>query len=155
MLQKYLNHAKIKSRKSDNFAHPVNDSKSTVGKEKDDEDMFNFSLGDISNTIQSEISGVNRIRDSLDSISQPAVRSLFEAVRQHNIPPAVSPPPPPQPKIKKIKSKTMRRLQPYRQNSTIATRKRRAEISLSADMSRMKPCKVVIQRLNWEPTAAR
>lgn len=159
-LQKYLNHAKVNSRKSDcNFAYPVNDSKSVFEKEK--EDTFNFSLGNISN----EISGIDRIRDSLDSISQPSVKSFFENARQQNSAASRSPlaaaeevlqdsPPPKVKKIKK-KSKLIQRALPYRKKLTAEARKRRAENSLSVDISRMRPCKVSVQRINWEPTAAR
>lgn len=127
------------------------------------EDTFNFSLGNISQPSFSGISGVHRFRDSLDSISQPNVRSFFESVRGHNSVspnlPAVSaieePPHPVKQKTKpRKKNSSIRRTQPFRKVAA-GIRKRRAENSLSADISQLRPCKVIMTRLNWNPSTAR
>lgn len=148
-LQKYLNHTKISTRKNDANILPVNNNESNRFPV---EESFNFSLGNISGRPSLEMSGIMPLRDSLDSISQPAVRNFFEQARvanasvsepENNVSMATARPP-----TRKRKA-TSRRHQPYRTN------KRRAESSLSADMSRMRPCKVALNRLNWEPTNAR
>lgn len=145
-LQRYLNHAKINSRKADsNFVSPV--SKNMNGKDEY-EDIFNFSL-------DNDMSGINTLRDSLDSISQPVVRSFFEQARQHSISPLEqSSVQPKKKKKKKAPTSALRRL-PYRINATNETRKRRAENNLSGDISRIRPCKVNLRRINWESTMAR
>lgn len=139
-LQRYLNHAKSNS----NFVVPMNNSKN-INEPEEFEDAFNFSL-------DNEMSGINTLRDSIDSISQPGVRNFFEQIRQQKTQPSEQPPV--QTNRKKKKVLPPRHL-PYRKKATIETRKRRAETSLSADMSRMRPCKVNLHRINWEPTTAR
>lgn len=155
-LQRYLNHSKFTSRKIDtDFSYPVNKDISAT------ENAFNFSLGDISPPNQFDMSGVERIRDSIDRISQPNVRNFFEKAREVNSLSATSPSAPmaetqaqlaPRRRKRTNNSNSVRRVQPYR--NTVATRKRRAETSLSADIPRIRPCKVTIHRLNWSPTTA-
>lgn len=159
-LQRYLNHSKNISRKNDrNSSCPINnDGNKGVPAE---ESAFNLSIGHIPH--QFDMSGVDFIRDSLDSISQPSVRSFFERARENNISTSpLQPSPivevdeqPPLPKRRPPKKPAIRRVQPYRSNAGAATKKRRAEMSLSADLSQIRPCKVAIQRLNWTPTTAR
>lgn len=159
-LQRYLNHSKNISKKNDrNISCPINnDGNKGIPVE---ENSFNFSIGDIPN--QFDMSGVELIRDSLDSISQPSVRNFFERVRGNNISTSpLQPLPivevdeqPQQPKKRLPKKPGIRRVQPYRSNAGAATKKRRAETSLSADLSQIRPCKVTLQRVNWTPTTAR
>lgn len=149
-LQRYLNHAKVTSRKSDcNFSVPMNNKESIP----ETEETFNFSLDNISDMHRTELSGISHIRDSIDSISQPSVRTFFEQAR------ALSPSTSKRlsesvenvdlNSVQRPKKKTRKRIQPYR------AKKRTAENSLSADLSRIRPCKVSVQRLNWQPTRAR
>lgn len=151
-LQRYLNRVKVTSRKTEpNFTYPENNEE-----RKREKDPFNFSLhplDSIKNTLGStsrldpfEISGVEPIRDSLDSISQPAVRNFFENARKSNVSPLATPShniqeevSPSQQKRKKTKTIPRRR-----------GRKRPAENSLS--ISHIRPCKVLLKR--WEPTNA-
>lgn len=161
-LQRYLNHVKITSRKNENnFSYPVNNVESKTIPVAEDE--FNFTLGSLSEPAQLDISGVQRVRDSLDSISQPVVRDFFQKVREiRRSAPSSSPSiveeeasQPPRNKKRKKKVSSARRVLPYRNASGAAGRKRPAENSLSHDISRMRPCKVALNRLNWEPTTAR
>lgn len=147
-LQKYLNHAKVTTKKPDcNFSYSPNKKEAIPGPEE----TFNFSLGSSSESPRLDMSGIPRIRDSIGSISQPTVRNFFEQARVLN----TSNPSPEQ--IGNVAldhalrgtKKAKRRVQPYRAN------KRRPETSLSADMSQIRPCKITVQRLNWEPTNAR
>lgn len=147
-LQKYLNHAKVTTKKPDcNFSYSPN-NKETIPV---DEETFNFSLGSISEAPRLDMSVISPIRDSIDSISQPTVRNFFERARVLN----TSNPSPEKTGnvatayVPRKKKRAIRRLQPSR------AKKRRPETSLSADMSRIRPCKVTMQRLNWEPTNAR
>lgn len=172
-LQRYLNRVKVTSRKIDsNSSYPENNEKN-----KREMDSFNFSLpsmgipdldsfrntiGTTSRAHQFEMSGVEPIRDSLDSISQPVVRNFFQNARNANVSMSTSSPSNveegdrvPQPKKRKAK-KTKgipRRVLPYR-SVALAGRKRNAETSISADISQIKPCKVLVQRINWEPSNA-
>lgn len=155
-LQRFLNHSKLKSRKIDSaLTTNIDDRKlkSPVA-----ENTFNLSLGDISFPNQFDMSGVERIRDSMDNISQPSVRNFFEKAREassHSISPQASDQAQAQPtqRRKRTKKNPSRRVQPYR--STAAAGKRRAERSLTADMSLIRPCKVALHRLNWSSTTAR
>lgn len=166
-LQRYLNQLKIASKKNADEIKSRHDHNSTYPEKNNNnhfqtlEDTFNFSLP------QFDMSGVEPIRDSLDSISQPAVRNFFERARNTNscfnvsrpasIPTEEDTPQPPQKAIAK-KKKTNRRVLPYSQyqtRSNTVRNKRRAENSLSADMSQIRPCKVLLSKLNWTPTNAR
>lgn len=168
-LQRYLNHLKIASKKkAENYEIKSSHDHNSTYLEKNNnkhfqtlEDTFNFSLP------QFDMSGVEAIRDSLDSISQPTVRIFFEKARNTNscfnvsrpsIPTEEDTPQPPQKAIAK-KKKTNRRVLPYSQQyhtrSNTISNKRRAENSLSADMSQIRPCKVLLSKLNWTPTNAR
>lgn len=169
-LQRYLNHSKFNSRKIDsNFSYPKNNNGSKNITFQPAENSFNLSLENFSPTQQFDMSGVDYLRDSLDSISQPAVRNFFEKARELNSHASVSSPSSspileaeaqhepvrqPQRSKKKPYKPTTRRVQPYRSNAGEATRKRRAEMSLSKNLSSVRPCKIALHRLNWEPTAA-
>lgn len=154
-LQRYLNHAKVNSTKN----API------IGNTNPEDNPFNFSLGSFSERFQNDVnmSGVQPLRDSLDSISQPSVRNFFEQARDHNfvvteiLPEEVEAvsrnPSPPQRQPKHTKNH--RRVLPYRLNMAPGTRKRRAENNLSANMSQIRPCKVSIQNIDWVPTTAR
>lgn len=154
-LQKYLNYVKMNSKKVDNnSSYPDNNSKII----QQPEDRLNNSF------LQFDISGVEPFRDSLDSISQPVVRNFFEKARQANISLDSSTSSLPivelvtenksAPQKRRTKPKNTVRVLPYRTRKAKTT-KRRAETSLSADISQVKPCKVRLERINWEPTSAR
>lgn len=161
-LRRYLSHSKFTSRKfDDNVSYPITVNESR-NKDTSAENLFNLSLGDISLPNQLDISGVERIRDSIDSISHPNVKNFFEKAREANIisntslssSNAEAEVPPKQRRKKKPSNPiSVRRRLPQRNNG--AAMKRRAEMSLSADLSQIRPCKVAIQRLNWVPTTAR
>lgn len=154
-LQRYLNHVKHTSQRLNYNPLPPENVKSVVSTV---EDPFNFSLP------QNDMSGVYPIRDSLDSISQPAVRDFFEKARKSNDTGNITSPLLPmdiidrQPTPKKRKAKkpsNPRRVLPYQTLTRAGASKRRAENSISAEMSNIRPCKVMLNRLNWEPTNAR
>lgn len=169
-LQRYLNHSKFNARKIDsNFSLPEKDNGSRNITFQPAENSFNLSLENFSPTQQFDMSGVDYLRDSLDSISQPAVRNFFEKARKVNSHVGVSSPSPApilesevqhepvrqsQRSKKKPHKSTARRVQPYRSNAGEATRKRRAETSLSNNLSLIRPCKVAMHRLHWEPSTA-
>lgn len=168
-LQRYLNHVKITyhnsthSERENNATAPVEDTFRNPCNSS-----LNFSLP------QFDMSGMEPMRDSLDRISQPTVRNFFEKVResngQNNLP--VSPSSsstssdkrgvdPQQyqnfnPTNRRMKKQRFpRRSQPYQTRSRAAATKRRAETTISADISRVRPCKVPLKKLNWESTNAR
>lgn len=118
----------------------------------------------------SDMSGVARIRDSLESINQPNVREFFERMRENNMPQRLSSsldslddvemvPSDHQSKKKSTKNNTGKRksrVTPYgfRQTRSKTAPKRRTETLLSG----MKPCKVVVQRadlINWDTSTLR
>lgn len=161
-LQKYLNRVKISSQKSSyNTSYPerANSNVSPL------EDTFNFSLPG------SAISGVEPIRDSLDSITQPVVRNFFEIARKTNtsvnqILPndedvEMLPVTPKMtsnrkaPKRKKKKASGFRQQPSYLTRSRAQASKRRAEKTLSSDLSSVRPFKIVLRDINWEPSTAR
>lgn len=155
-LQRYLNHSKFISG---NYSHPVNNNESKNKAQSVAENSFNFPFDNISIQNQFDMSGLEPIRDSIDSISQPSVRNFFEKARESNSQSNTSPrlpiaevavQPPQRKKKKPSRPNNIRRVLPYRKG-----RKRQAETSLSADMSHIRPCKVIVQRLQWSPTTAR
>lgn len=146
-LHRYLNHLKHTSRKIDsNFSYPKN------SEEKDPFNVSLHSLDSIRNTFGTtsrrdafEMSGVDTIRDSLDTISQPTVRNFFENART-----ALDSSPPKVRVTRRSTSKLNGPLKTRRKNA-----KRRAENSLSQDLSQIRPCKVVLNEINWKRTRAR
>lgn len=161
-LQRYLNHLKISSKKkvgNNDEIKSIHDNSTYPGKNNNTsfqtlEDTLNFSLAN-----HFDMSGVEPIRDSLDSISQPTVRNFFERARNVNNCSNMSSisasgedilmPQKRRAKKKKGKSHTLA----YHTRSK--TNKRRAENSLSADISQIRPCKVLLNNLNWDTTNAR
>lgn len=149
-LQRYLNHIKFSSNKNESNRKYPDQNNSRIP-----EDSFNFHN-------PFDISGVEPVKDSLDSISQPIVRNFFERARNANITtsPSMSAAneqasSPEQPLVtKKKRSKKVRRVLPYQTRNYVSS-KRRAENSLSAEVSQVRPCKVLLNRVNWEATTAR
>lgn len=170
-LHRYLNHAKFASRNTD---HNISQ---TVGDNETDpsaiENPFNFSSitnfpphsFDIPHSSrdnsQFDVSGVSRMRDSLESISQPSVRNFFESYKTQNNSgtsngESLAQSPPKQKKKKKFKKSSANRVLPFRNAVSAATNKRRAENSLRQDVSQMRPLKVMVSRLqHWESSNAR
>lgn len=191
-LHKYLNHVKITTRNvpheqtyldkeiSQKQSYPSSYPDSNWSENNSVNESFNFSL-----PAQLEMSGVEPIRDSLDSISQPGVRRFFENIRVSNSNNHQSNRSPILPienrqsmssstqsshilstdeDIRQIERRVKktginRRSRPYEtRTNAVRAKKRRAENSLSAELSRMRPCKVTLTRSrynNWEPTNAR
>jgi len=180
-LNRYLNHAKITSRNmTNNFSTPQLTEKDCDQKSFMADNTFNFTLP------QFEMSGVEPIRDSIDSITQPIVKDFFQKARNsitHNNETAnvrrsntfademanvgigdiqmmpldpLMPPPPAPPQEQERSRAPQRRMNKNHQTSNMQLRsKRRAERSLSADISTIRPCKVLLSKLNWEPSTAR
>lgn len=115
------------------------------------------------------ISGVQPLRDSIDSIQQPIVREFFEKTCQSNfsadkpISPHIQQPVDNLPgyigaKPKKTRPR-LKRLRnfgsvlPYETRAKAA--KRRAEETLSVNVSQKRPCKVLMSRMNWVESNAR
>lgn len=170
-LQRYLNHVKYGTQKNNyvpTSPEKIKNDTTAIG------DAFNFSMPqfDISGVqpIRDSLDSISQpIRDSLDSISQPAVRQFFENARKSNDGITQSPPllPLPDPmdisnrqnqitpkKSRAKRRSNPRRVLPYQPRTRAVASKRRAENSLLAD-SQIRPCKVMLKRLNWEPTSAR
>lgn len=164
-LQKYLNRIKFSSKEINSNvsnSHSVNNDETIVN-------PFNLSLSSMDSLRHAsplEMSGVVPIRDSLDSISQPIVRNSFESARNIDpsalthqpltIPEQIQPPinpdrPSNNRKTKKAKNPSTRRILPYRFVEP-GRKKRVADTSLSMQMSQIIPCKVLLHRMNWEPT---
>lgn len=175
-LQRYLNHTKLSSRKKDSDLVIPNDTNANSDIEKSSEtNTFNFSLGSVGNSFPNDLNmtGIEPMRNSLDSLSQESVRSFFENARSQNLVAThsqqdLNSPQSQMPQLQPIQhtsnasiqkakntQSSNRRMLPYRNNMPAASRKRRAQNNLSANMSQMRPCKVVVQPLNWDPTSAR
>lgn len=183
-LQKYLNHIKVTARNIEpSISYPKNNKERHLSVEDsfncslqpfemNGRDSFINSIGNATRPQSLEMSGVQTIRDSLDSITQPIVRNFFENVRHRNAPASPSHLSPnisntseqvlqlpvnnetiPTSKIRlKKKNEQPHRVLPYR---TVAGRKRQAEKTLSSDISSCRPCKVALQRLDWTTSNAR
>lgn len=88
-LQRYLNFVKRNQQKNDSVITP-NHRKNASAESLDHLNELQSECVDRNDTIDTflnqfspnEISGIMPIRDSLDSISQPAVRSFFEKARE-------------------------------------------------------------------------
>lgn len=161
-LQRYLNHVKMNSQKTiDKLPIPeTNISDNAVL-----DDKFNYLIPRI-NISNTDMSGIEPIRDSLDSITQPAVRSFFERARNKdnlsNTSSSISSSPrlsvqPAAPTAirpkKKAKKGVIRRSGPYMYTrSTTRLKKRQANNTLTAELN-LRPAKTCLQ--NWESTSAR
>lgn len=164
-LQRYLNHAKFTARKIDtNYSYlDKAENKNDSIPPSQPENTFDISFDGVSPTSLFNMSGISNIRDSIDGISQPSVRNFFEKAREINTIPTITPskidkvnvPDSHQSKKKSKKQAPNRRFLPYRSSAGVAARKRRAENSLAADMSQIRPCKINLNRIQWQPTAAR
>lgn len=167
-LQRYLNQVKFTSQKFDHNSSPPQKDNNCISTVEESfrnpcNNSFNFSPHSM------DISGVYPIRDSLNSISQPVVRNFFEKARESNghILPTASLPLPsdgaalPQVYKKKFIPKKFRlnvnnvTSRKPQSRSRIFAKKRRAETTLSSDMSQVRPCKVSLNEFNWDPTNAR
>lgn len=160
-LQRYLNHVKIATKKIDynNTSYSENRGKDDYNSSPAVEDTFNLSMSPL------DISGLAPLRDSLDSISQPVVRNFFERARNTSAVPLFSQPVVDQPSLpkeptkRKARKSQPRRILPYNntiyytRSKCVSSKKRRAENSLSADLSQVRPCKVILNR--WLPSTAR
>lgn len=151
-LQRYLNHVKITSRKIDyNSSYTENREKDDYNSISSIADPFNFSIP------SHDISGLYPIRDSLDSISQPVVKSFFERARS-NTDGTVQEPlenvdQPSLPKESQPAKEKTRKSLYYTRSKCVSSKKRRAEESLSAELSQVRPCKIVLNK--WLPSTAR
>lgn len=170
-LQKYLNFVKVTSEKQHRFNSQLEDSNDYSHSSFQKHDQSFSKQGDMA----FNLSGVEPIRDSLDSISAPIVRNFFENARENgaytNDHRSSSPlasnevlMSKPAQRIskksghvieKRSKKKAQRKkslmYQPWSPLKTRSTKakKRQADELLAS----MIPCKVVIER--WQPTAAR
>lgn len=157
-LHRYLNYVKITSQKNDyNSSCPEKDN-NRISTEDDTfrnpcNSSFNFSLP------QSEMSGVEPIRDSLDSILPPIARVARDhpfMIKEKSLSPQNKDLLVREPERKTRKSRNRSHSQPYEVRPHLPGGKRRAENSLSHETSSFRPRKIAlnINKIRWEPTKA-
>lgn len=168
-LQKYLNFVKLQSKKPQNLQNLQNPSESYRNLSKVDSAFC------VPNDLSFNISGIEPLRDSLDSISVPIVRNFFEKIRENDgnfnnnymmssssslskneeiaQSQASTSESPKNKKSNRKRSLTYHDFSPVKTRSKArskATTKRHADSALSG----IRPCKVILHNIAWDPTTA-